>query len=67
MQERLGHSTITTTMDLYSHVSETMQSDATARLDQANQPDYGMAALALVVGDHFGDHLTNREWEDEIM
>jgi integrase len=37
VQERLGHSTITTTMDLYSHVSETMQSDATARLDQAHQ------------------------------
>jgi integrase len=37
VQERLGHSTITTTMDLYSHVSETMQGDATARLDQAYQ------------------------------
>jgi len=37
VQERLGHSTITTTMDLYSHVSETMQSDATTRLDQAYQ------------------------------
>ena len=24
-QERLGHSTITTTMDLYSHVTDTMQ------------------------------------------
>ena len=35
VQERLGHSTITTTMDLYSHVSETMQGDAAARLDQA--------------------------------
>jgi integrase len=35
VQERLGHSTITVTMDLYSHVSETIQSDATARLDQA--------------------------------
>jgi integrase len=35
VQERLGHSTITTTMDLYSHVSETIQSDATARLDEA--------------------------------
>jgi integrase len=35
VQERLGHSTITTTMDLYSHVSETMQGDATARLDEA--------------------------------
>jgi integrase len=39
VQERLGHSTIAVTMDLYSHVSETMQSDATAKLDQAyNQP-----------------------------
>jgi integrase len=34
-QERLGHSTITTTMDLYSHVTETMQSDAATRLDLA--------------------------------
>jgi integrase len=34
-QERLGHSTITTTLDLYSHVSETIQGDAAARLDDA--------------------------------
>jgi integrase len=34
-QERLGHSTIATTMDLYSHVTDTMQSDAAARLDAA--------------------------------
>jgi integrase len=34
VQERLGHSTITTTMDLYSHVSETMQGDAAARLNE---------------------------------
>jgi integrase len=34
-QERLGHSTITTTMDLYSYVTETMQADAAARLDVA--------------------------------
>jgi Phage integrase family len=34
-QERLGHSTITTTMDLYSHVTDTMQSDAAAKLDAA--------------------------------
>jgi integrase len=32
-QERLGHSTISTTLDLYSHVSDTMQTDAAARLD----------------------------------
>jgi integrase len=38
VQERLGHSTITLTLDLYSHVSETMQSDAAVRLDQAYAP-----------------------------
>ncbi len=34
-QERLGHSTIATTMDLYSHVTESMQEDAAARVDAA--------------------------------
>jgi integrase len=34
-QERLGHSTITTTLDLYSHVTETMQAEAAAKLDTA--------------------------------
>ena len=34
-QERLGHSTITTTLDLYSHVTETMQEDAAAKIDAA--------------------------------
>jgi integrase len=34
-QERLRHSTISTTLDLYSHVTETMQQDAAARLDAA--------------------------------
>ena len=34
-QERLGHSTITTTLDLYSHVTATMQEDAAAKLDSA--------------------------------
>jgi integrase len=32
-QERLGHSTISTTLDLYSHVTATMQEDAASRLD----------------------------------
>ena len=36
-QEGLGHSSITTTMDLYSHVTDTMQADAAARLDAAFQ------------------------------
>lgn len=34
-QERLGHSTIATTMDLYSHVTESMQEDAALRVDEA--------------------------------
>jgi integrase len=34
-QERLGHSTISTTLDLYSHVTETMQEDAATELDRA--------------------------------
>jgi integrase len=34
-QERLGHSTIATTMDLYSHVTATMQEDAAVRVDVA--------------------------------
>jgi integrase len=32
VQERLGHSNITTTMNIYSHVTPTMQEDAMARL-----------------------------------
>jgi integrase len=43
VQERLGHSTIAVTMDIYSHVSPTMQAEAVAKLD-------------LAFGDHFGDH-----------
>jgi integrase len=34
-QERLGHTTISTTLDLYSHVTDTMQDDAAAKLDTA--------------------------------
>jgi integrase len=34
-QERLGHSTVTTTLDLYSHVTPTMQEEAADRLDAA--------------------------------
>ena len=34
-QERLGHSTIATTMDIYGHVSDTMQEDAAAKIDTA--------------------------------
>ncbi len=34
-QERLGHSTISTTLDLYSHVMPGMQEDAALRVDKA--------------------------------
>lgn len=38
VQKRLGHASITTTLDLYSQVTSTMQGDAAARLDAAFQP-----------------------------
>ncbi len=34
-QERLGHTTITTTLDLYSHATDTMQDEAASKLDNA--------------------------------
>jgi integrase len=43
-QERLGHATITTTLDLYSHVTETMQSDAAERLDALMRPAINRSA-----------------------
>jgi integrase len=33
VSERLGRSTVTITLDLYSHVTENMQQDAAAKLD----------------------------------
>ncbi|MGA7675912.1 MAG: tyrosine-type recombinase/integrase [Rhizomicrobium sp.] len=36
-QERLGHSSVTVTLDVYSHVTTTMQEDAADRLDEAFQ------------------------------
>lgn len=33
-QERLGHSTVSTTLDLYSHVMPGMQEDAALRVDK---------------------------------
>ncbi len=32
-QERLGHSSVTVTLDIYSHVTENMQNDAASKLD----------------------------------
>lgn len=44
-QERLGHSTISTTLDLYSHVTDTMQEDAAIRLDVVFQGAIRAAAI----------------------
>ncbi len=35
VQERLGHSSIAITLDIYSHVTQGMQEGAAARLDAA--------------------------------
>ena len=35
VQERLGHSKMGTTMDLYSHVMPSMQKDAVQKFDKA--------------------------------
>ena len=35
VQERLGHATISTTLDLYSHVAPGLQEAAAARFDEA--------------------------------
>jgi integrase len=37
-QERLGHSTVALTLDLYSHVTPTMQEDAASKIDFALRP-----------------------------
>jgi integrase len=37
VQERLGHSTITVTLDIYSHVSPGLQEAAAKRFDDALQ------------------------------
>jgi integrase len=41
VQERLGHSTIAVTLDLYSHVVPGMQEDATMKVDRALQAALG--------------------------
>jgi integrase len=38
VQERLGHSKMSTTMDLYSHVMPSMQKDAVKKFDLALEP-----------------------------
>ena len=38
VRERLGHATISTTLDLYSHVAPGLQEAAAARFDEAFAP-----------------------------
>ena len=35
MQERLGHASVTMTLDTYSHVTPSLQAEAAVRLDAA--------------------------------
>lgn len=48
-QERLGHSSVTVTLDIYSHVTENMQNDAAARLDNVFRSAINAAAADLTV------------------
>jgi hypothetical protein len=47
--ERLGHASVGITLDLYSHVTDTMQSDAAVKLDSAMQ----VAKATLLVQNSF--------------
>ena len=40
VQERLGHATISTTLDLYSHVAPGLQEAAARHFDEAFSPKY---------------------------
>ncbi len=40
VQERLGHATISTTLDLHSHVAPGLQETAAARFDEAFTAGY---------------------------
>jgi len=51
-QERLGHSTIT--MDLYSHVSGTMQEHAAGGLDESFRLRAGLEARNQQFGSNWG-------------
>ena len=62
-QERLGHSSISVTLDLYSHVTATMQEDAAAKLDMAFQSaisaatsDAGDRANPVTIGSNLGSN-----------
>lgn len=45
VQERLGHATISTTLDIYSHVTPGMQEAATLRFDETMNVSYNKSVL----------------------
>jgi integrase len=48
-QERLGHSSVAVTLDIYSHVTENMQNDAAAKLDNVFRSAINAAAVDSTV------------------
>ena len=52
VQERLGHATISTTLDLYSHVAPGLQEAAAARFDEAFAARYNRREEELA-GKHY--------------
>jgi integrase len=44
VQERLGHATISTTLDLYSHVAPGLQEASARHFDEAFSPKYNRMA-----------------------
>jgi integrase len=45
VQERLGHATISTTLDLYSHITPGLQEAAARHFDEAFSPGYNEMAV----------------------
>jgi integrase len=45
VQERLGHSTISITMDIYSHVGETLQREAASKFDDILNVSYNESVV----------------------
>jgi len=46
VQERMGHSTISTTMDIYSHIGETLQKEAANKFDDIFNVSYNESVVS---------------------
>jgi integrase len=53
VQERLGHATISTTLDLYSHVAPGLQEAAAAQFDKLVSPKYNNTSENEAVEKHY--------------